>query len=111
MELTIHKQSLLDKEDKKMKLTDQERVLIELYRSLPKPPTADARAVIVWKWEDAPEEYKEWCHNNGDEDWLAFVPTHLLGHYDIPWIESSSFAGHLVKTVIQDGLLVCGAHS
>jgi hypothetical protein len=32
----------------------------------------------VWKWDDAPEEWKKLSTSDGDEDWLALVPLRLL---------------------------------
>jgi hypothetical protein len=38
-------------------------------------PSIDGRGCIqVWKWEDAPEEWKKLHVRDGDEDWLALVP-------------------------------------
>ena len=32
----------------------------------------------VWKWDDAPDEWKKLSTWSGDEDWLALVPLTLL---------------------------------
>lgn len=34
--------------------------------------------VQVWKWDQAPEEWKKLSTHGGDEDWLALVPTVML---------------------------------
>jgi hypothetical protein len=30
--------------------------------------------IIVWRFEDAPEEFRALSHHGGDEDWVALVP-------------------------------------
>lgn len=40
-------------------------------------PTISHGCLQVWKWDDAPEEWKR-LHSNGDEDWLALIPNVLL---------------------------------
>ena len=43
--------------------------------------------IIVWKFHEAPEEYRKWSTSGGDEDWLAIIPEHMKEEY-IPWMES-----------------------
>lgn len=30
--------------------------------------------ILLWPWDDAPEEYRQLSTNGGDEDRVAFVP-------------------------------------
>lgn len=47
-------------------------------------PRIGPGCVQVWKWENAPEEFKKLHVADGDEDWLALVPKALLasGEHD-----------------------------
>lgn len=47
-----------------------EKLLSRLQNSL-------ARAIIVWRFEDAPEEYRRLSTNGGDEDWVILIPVEL----------------------------------
>lgn len=38
----------------------------------------------VWKWDDAPAEFKKTHIADGDEDWLALVPKILMGGIEAP---------------------------
>ncbi len=63
--------------------------------------------ILVWRYHEAPKEYRDLSEHEGDDDWLAVVPAGLdvpiwmdLGHYD------------LQRTVLPDGRTVCiGAHA
>lgn len=44
------------------------------------------KAILVWRFDEAPQELQEMSNNGGDEDWVALVPPHLAGEY-IGWIE------------------------
>lgn len=33
--------------------------------------------IYVWRFEEAPEEYRRLSDNGGDEDWLVLVPSHV----------------------------------
>lgn len=57
--------------------------------SYPDMNTAEKEAIWVWRFEDAPEEYRALSRNGGDEDWLAVVPSSFKGVW-IPWLEGGS---------------------
>jgi len=69
--------------------------------------------ILVWRFEDAPPEYKVFSVNGGDQDWLARVPAHMQGQEDIGWLESPAFGAYDVeKFVLPDGgVLYIGSHS
>ena len=48
------------------------------------------KAILVWKFHEAPDELKALSDNGGDEDWLALIPRHLKDAY-IPWLEVGPF--------------------
>lgn len=41
-------------------------------------PQIGPGCVQVWKWDDAPEEWKKLSTWSGDEDWLALVPLSFM---------------------------------
>lgn len=44
------------------------------------------RMIKVWRFEDAPEEYRKLSENGGDEDWLALIPAEMSNEY-IGWCD------------------------
>ncbi len=48
--------------------------------------------ILVWRFHDAPERLRALSEHGGDEDWLAEVPSYLVG-VDISWMESGSRFG------------------
>jgi len=49
-------------------------------------------AIHVWRFKDAPEEYKLLSPAGGDEDWLAFVPSHYTNEdVYLRWLEDGYF--------------------
>jgi hypothetical protein len=38
----------------------------------------DNKTIKFWLWADAPEYYKAFSENGGDEDWICFIPDALL---------------------------------
>lgn len=50
----------------------------------------EKEAIWVWRFEDAPEEYRKMSNNGGDEDWLAVVPPSFLKELWIPWLQEGS---------------------
>ena len=45
--------------------------------------------IQVWRFEDAPEEYKKLSPHGGDEDWLILVPPGYENDC-IGWLEEST---------------------
>lgn len=76
------------------------------------PP--DGRMIRVWRWEDAPEEFRALSGHGGDEDWIAHVPASLAGEW-IDWLDDSGtpFGCCDVSThPLPDGSVVrIGAHA
>jgi hypothetical protein len=50
--------------------------IIDQIRSL------DNKALTVWRFEDAPKQYRDLSTNGGDEDWILLIPP----GYDCEWI-------------------------
>ncbi len=55
------------------------------------------KTILVWRWDDAPDEFREFSGHGGDEDWVAFVPWEvweIAGRdlSNIRWINSSGFS-------------------
>jgi hypothetical protein len=72
-----------------------------------------ARAITVWRFEDAPPEFRGLSGHGGDEDWLALVPAALADDY-IGWLDSGSAFGRCDTSEhkLPDGSVVyIGAHA
>lgn len=69
-------------------------------------------AIIVWRFDDAPEDYKSLSTHGGDEDWLAFVPDSLKDGY-IGWMEEGTSFGccDVYEYPVHGGVIRIGAHS
>lgn len=70
-------------------------------------------AIVVWRFEDAPERFRSLSTNGGDEDWLAFVPSGFPGGVPF-WMGDSADGGwcNIVDWYDVEGGSVCiGSHS
>jgi hypothetical protein len=69
--------------------------------------------IIVWRFEDAPEEFRTLSHHGGDEDWVALVPKTMADSF-IPWADQGTSFGccdvseHFLPTGEK---VLIGAHS
>lgn len=69
------------------------------------------KTIKVWRFADAPEEYRNLSTNGGDEDWLAFVPEALAGEW-IGWLESGSFGCCAIdEHKVEGGIIKIGCHA
>jgi hypothetical protein len=69
------------------------------------------KAIIVWEFHNAPEEYRRLSGHGGDEDWLAFVPDSLKDAY-IGWLDYGPFGCCDVSThPVDGGVVKIGAHA
>lgn len=69
--------------------------------------------IKVWKWWDAPEEFRELSTHGGDEDWVALIPKELADDC-IMWMEEGTSFGcsSVSDHVLDDGRVVrIGAHA
>jgi hypothetical protein len=72
----------------------------------------EKKMIKVWRFEDAPENYKNLSENGGDEDWLAFVPKALENEYISLFDEGTSFGVCCVNEYkVKDGVVYIGAHA
>lgn len=71
-----------------------------------------ANAILVWRWQDAPEEYRNLSPHGGDEDWVAFVPYSIASSY-IAWLEEGSSFGccSVSEHGVPGGIIKIGAHA
>lgn len=70
-------------------------------------------AIIVWKFDDAPEDLRNLSRNGGDEDWLAVVPAHMANEW-IGWLEDPTPFGVccIQEEILADGRkVVIGSHA
>lgn len=83
-----------------------------------------APAITVWRFDDAPAEYRALSPHGGDEDWLALVPRELTLYpgdwptedsYDLPgWMREGGPFGCCdvsVHTISDDACVAIGAHA
>lgn len=64
----------------------------------------------IWRFEEAPAEFREISPHGGDEDWVAHIPIELADAY-FPWLESGS-SGDVSEHKLPDGSIVkIGAHA
>ena len=70
------------------------------------------KAIIIWKFRDAPKEFQELSENGGDEDWIAFVPDAFKGKY-IGFLEEGSAFGccTVEEHDVDGGRIYIGCHS
>ena len=70
------------------------------------------KCIKVWRYEDAPQKYKNLSEHGGDEDWVAFVPNSI----DIEWIlwmdDGTNFAPcDYSDHKVEGGIIRIGAHA
>lgn len=67
--------------------------------------------IKVWRFHEAPEEYRRLSQHGGDEDWLALVPDSMAQEY-IRWIEECNFDNSVSRETLPSGeVVVIGAHA
>lgn len=72
-----------------------------------------ALPILVWPYDEAPEQLRNLSPHGGDEDWVAHVPVHFASLW-IPWLDSGGSFGccDVSKHELSDGSVVfIGAHS
>lgn len=74
---------------------------------------ANPGGITVWRFADAPAEWRALSPHGGDEDWLALVPAVLGGSW-IPWLEDGGPFGRCEVSIhlLSDGSRIyIGAHA
>ena len=66
--------------------------------------------ISIYKWNDAPQAWKDLSTNGGDEDWLAFIPNDLKGEY-MPFLEEGRFSNIVDSYDVPGGVVLIGAHA
>lgn len=67
--------------------------------------------ILVWRFYEAPEQYRKLSEHGGDEDWLAFVPDRYKDEY-IGWLEYGSFGVcEITQHPVEGGVVYIGAHA
>lgn len=70
-----------------------------------------AEPIRVWRFCEAPGEYRRLSDHGGDEDWVALVPHAMAGQY-INWLEFGPFGVcETSEHVHPDGVVFIGAHA
>ena len=68
------------------------------------------RAILIWKFEDAPKKYQVLSQNGGDEDYIALIPNGM----EIPvFLEEGTAFGcfKVEKHEVAEGLVLIGCHA
>lgn len=72
----------------------------------------ESKMIKVWRFQDAPEEFRALSDHGGDEDWVAFLPESFNGDW-IDWMESGTSFGccHVSEHTVEGGTVRIGAHA
>lgn len=69
--------------------------------------------IQIWKFRNAPQEYRDLSENGGDEDWVAVMTTEFWEKFD-PWFlhEGTAFGSCCVDEYKYEGKTVLiGCHA
>jgi len=71
------------------------------------------KSIRIWRFDDAPKEYRDMSRNGGDEDWVAVVPSNYVNEYLGFLAEGTSFGCCAVdEFMLDDGSkLLIGSHA
>jgi len=70
------------------------------------------KAIMIWPFADAPEEWQALSPHGGDEDWVAFIPTEIYEKFGIPiWVENLSGTWTYSYHPVAGGIVVITAHA
>jgi hypothetical protein len=69
------------------------------------------KAIIVWRFEDAPLEYQRLSEEGGDEDWIVFIPDSLPGNLYISWLDRICSYGEPPYYKVEGGGIYIGSHA
>lgn len=87
-------------------------VLIRELRAAIDTAQTDSAKITVWRFDDAPKDFRELSTNGGDEDWIAFISDAFNGQW-IGWMESGSPFGvcDVYEYAVDGGFVRIGVHS
>jgi hypothetical protein len=70
------------------------------------------RFVRVWRFRDAPQEFRELSNHGGDEDWVAFIPESMKGEW-FGWMDDGTPFGScdVSEHSVEGGIIRIGAHA
>ncbi len=66
--------------------------------------------ISIYRWEDAPEQYRELSGHGGDEDWVAVVPESMAQEY-MPFLEEGRFGNDVTEHKIPGAVVYISAHA
>lgn len=75
-------------------------------------PMGTGSAMLVWRFEQAPECLRALSTNGGDEDWLVYVAAGLKPQWVHSWIEATDACHDPVRYDLPNGAVVfIGSHA
>lgn len=76
------------------------------------PQQGVATAVLVWRFDDGPEVYKNMSNNGGDEDWIALIPPGFYSDYMPIWVDNlDTCHDPQIYEIAQGYKIVIGSHA
>jgi hypothetical protein len=68
--------------------------------------------IMLWRFSDAPKEFRDLSNHGGDEDWLLLVPPEYIED-DLEWIYANAQFGccDFSKHPVAGGAVYIGAHA
>lgn len=78
--------------------------IAEIDAEVQKLIAADGEQIRIWPFHSAPESFRFFMHQGGDEDWVALVPPAIADDH-IGWLEMPAFG----VCDVAEKWLPCGA--
>jgi hypothetical protein len=69
------------------------------------------KTICLWRWDDAPAEYKALSTNGGDEDWVVFVPVSVVFNWTPNWLYNIDSCHEPQVIEVAGGTVYIGSHA
>lgn len=68
--------------------------------------------ISIYKWDDAPQMWRDLSTNGGDEDYIAFVPFGFSAHPDeLPFLRWGVFGNFVDEYKVPGGIILISSHA
>lgn len=72
-------------------------------------------AILVWRFQEAPEQFRSLSDNGGDEDWLVLVHASMVEDFlkfgIPPWVSAMGACDVHMHTLEDDSVVFIASHS